>query len=240
MGKESEDGGKMKRLLQKVQVGVLLVESGRVGTHSSIWNGATCKVVVSLEGWRGSPPSAWTILRKRIRHDELGGVTNGEFVVHVAHRGEFNGFNWFREMKGVSAKLNHVLTCTGLGRKVPRTTGIKRGSTDNDKLVWANRFEKIDTPTVYSKESWLSRRLELKELKAVLDVPDGDESGSALRQRLKAMRMPGKLYVAVLDKVSRAFESRRGKRSRPGESVSLTTQKEATTESASAELERSI
>jgi hypothetical protein len=213
MGKESEDGGKLKRLLQKREVDVLLVESGRVGTHSSIWNEASCKVAVSLEGWRGSPPSAWTILRKRIRHDELGGVTTGEFVVHVAHRGEFNGFNWFREMKGVSAKLNHVLTCAGLGRKVPMTTGIKRGWTDDDKLVWANRFEKIDTPTVYFKDSWLSRRLELKELKAVLDVPDGFESGSALRQRLKAMCMPGKLYVAVLDEVNRAFESRRGKRS---------------------------
>jgi hypothetical protein len=50
--------------------------------------------------------------------------------------------------------------------------------------------------------------------------------------------MPGKLYVAVLDEVSRAFELRRGKRSRPGESVSWPTQKGATTESASAELER--
>jgi hypothetical protein len=43
------------------------------------------------------------------------------------------------------------------------------------------------TDLVFLKESWLSRRLELKELKAVLDVPDGDESGSALRQHLKAM-----------------------------------------------------
>jgi hypothetical protein len=124
----------MKRLLRKRQVDVLLVESGRVGTHSSIWNESMCKVVVSLEGRRGSPPSAWTILRKKIRHDELGGVTDSEFVVHVAHRGEFNGFNWFHKMKGVSAKLNHVLTCTGSGRKVPRTTGIKRGWTDDDKL----------------------------------------------------------------------------------------------------------
>jgi hypothetical protein len=149
IGKESEGVGNLEKALGEKQVGVLLVESGRVGAHSLIWGASACKVVVSMEGWRGSPPGDWTIRRKKIRHDALGGVTNGEFVVHVAHR----GFNWFDELKGVPAKLNHGLTCTGPSLKVPMTDGVKCGWTPDNKLVWANRFEKIDTPTVYYKDS---------------------------------------------------------------------------------------
>jgi hypothetical protein len=238
LGKESDEAGSLEKALGEKQVDVLLIESGRVGAHSPIWGASACKVVVSMEGWRGLPPGEWTIRRKKIRYDALGGVTNGEFVVHVAHRGEFSGFNWFDELRGAPAKLNHVLTCTGSGRKVPMTDGGKRGWTPDDRLVWGNRFEKIDTPTVYFKDSWLSRRLELKELKAVLDVPDSNECGTALQQRLKGMRMPGKLYVAVLDEVNRAFVARRGKRSRPLGSASLPTLKPPALASAATELSR--
>jgi hypothetical protein len=167
-------------------------------------------------------------------------VTNGEFMLHVAHRGDFSGFAWFENMKGVTAKLDHALTCTGLGRKTPMTDKGKRGWTEDDKLDWTSRFEKIDTPTVYFKDAWLYRRLELKELKSVLDVPDGDECGTALRRRLKGMRMPGKLCVAVLDEVSHAFESRRLKRRRPNKSVEWLGVKPPTSASAITESERKI
>jgi hypothetical protein len=192
IGRESENKEKADTLLRSKPVEVILVEAGRLGEHSTVWKEETCKVVISLEGWRGCPPREWRIRRQRIRHESLGGVTNGEFTVHLAHRGEFDGFDWFQELKGVLAKLNHVLTCTGSGRKVPATEELKRGWTEDDKLVWANRFEKIDTPTVYYKDAWLHRRLELKELKAVLDVPDSSECGARLRVRLKAMKMPGR------------------------------------------------
>jgi hypothetical protein len=134
--------------------------------------------------------------------------------------------------------LNHVLTCTGSGRKVPVTEGLKGGWTEDDKLVWENRFKKIDTPTVYYRDGWLHRRLELKELKAVLDVPDSGECGASLRVRLKAMRMPGKVYVTVLDEIRRAFASRRRKIIRPRkEAVRLMT-RVADSTSANVELDR--
>jgi hypothetical protein len=147
------------------------------------------------------PSSEWSIRRKRIRHDALGSVTNGEFMVHLAHRRDFDGFDWFQDFKGVPAKLNHVLTCTGSGQKVPCTEGLKQGWTEDDKLVWKSRLKRIDAPTVYDKDGWLHRRLELKELKAVLDVPDSGECGAKLRLRLKSMKMPGKLYVGILDEI---------------------------------------
>jgi hypothetical protein len=238
-GKESEESQKLRACLQdKKSVDVVLVEAGRLGKNSLVWNEDKCKAVICMEGWRGTLPKDWTILRRRIRHESLGGVTNGEFLVHIAHRGDFRGFNWFEDLKGVPAKLNHVLTCTGSGRKVAMKDSVKRGWTEDDKLAWENRFEKIDTPTVYFKDAWLSRRLELKELKAVLDVPDGDECGSTLRNRLKAMKMPEKQYVSVLDEIRRAFVSRRGKRIRERDFGGAPTQKPPTSTSAEADVER--
>jgi hypothetical protein len=241
IGKESEEGKKLEVLLRtKKPVDVILVEAGWLGANSQIWKEESCKAVVSLEGWRGPPPSKWTILRKKICHDALGDVTNGEFLVHVAHMAEFSGFDWFEGFQeGVPEKLRHVLTCTGSGRKVPVQDGIKWGWTEDEKVIWGNKFEKIDTPTVYFKDAWLSRRLELKELKAVLDVPDGDDCGAVLLlNRLKAMKMPGKVYVAILDEVQRAFQSRRRKRIRVEESESCPSRKPPTLEFAATESER--
>jgi hypothetical protein len=187
VGGGQEGGKELKMQLTASPVDIILLEAGRLSPKSPVWNSEHTMVVVSLEGWRGCPPKEWTIRRRKIRHDEIGGVTNGEFGIHIAHRGDFDGFDWFGDLKGVPAKLNHVLTYTGSGRKVPATDATKRGWTDNDKLIWGGRFEKIDTPRVYFKDAWLSRRLELKELKTVLDVPDGKECGTALRQRLRLM-----------------------------------------------------
>jgi hypothetical protein len=61
----------------------------------------------------------------------------------------------------------------------------------------------------------VKRRLELKELKGVLDIPVLEECGTELRARMKGMRMPGKVYGALLSEISRGFKSaRKGKRKR--------------------------
>jgi hypothetical protein len=46
----------------------------------------------------------------------------------------------------------------------------------------------------------------------VLDIHAIEECGTALRGRMKAMRMPGKVYGALLGEISRGFKIRKRKR----------------------------
>jgi hypothetical protein len=171
-------------------------------------------VVMSIDSWQESPPANWSTCRKRVSHAQLGGVTEGEFTVYVAYRGPFEGFNLYEELPGVPAKLQNVLQCTGSGRKIPIPDETPEGWTENSRLKWESRFEKIATPTVFYKDSWVKRRLEIKELKGVLDIPVIEECGTALRGRMKAMRMPGKVYGALLGEISGGFKIRKRKRVR--------------------------
>jgi hypothetical protein len=110
--------------------------------------------------------------------------------------------------------LRHILTCTGSGCKIPIPDGKPRGWTNDERLKWAGRFGQIDTPTVFYKDHWVARRLELKELRVVLDVPIIAKSGSDLRHKLKRMKVPGKMDVAILGEIQKAFHGRKGKRTR--------------------------
>jgi hypothetical protein len=110
--------------------------------------------------------------------------------------------------------LRHILTCTGSGRKIPIPGGKPTGWTVDERLDWTDRFERIDTPTVFYKDHWVSRRLDLNELRAVLDVPIVTESGSGLRRKLKRMKVLGKVYVAILGEIQKAFHGRKRKRTR--------------------------
>jgi hypothetical protein len=175
----------LKTLLRQEPVNVVLVETGRLRKGSPVWEDEGVPVVLSLDGWRGSPPAQWTTRRMKIRHDQLGGVTEGEFTVHVAHTGEFTGFKWCENLQGVPARLGHVLECTGTGKKVPIPKDTPEGWTQDGRLHWARRFDKIMTPTVFDKSSWIVRRLGLKELKSVLDVPAMIDCGTELRGKLK-------------------------------------------------------
>jgi hypothetical protein len=211
----------LARTMDEIAVDPVLIEMGRPRRNSPIWKGKRVMVVVSLDGWRESPPANWMTSRHRVGHAQLGGMTEGEFLIHIAHRGPFEDFEWCKGLPGVPAKLMHVLTCTGSGRKVPVPEGIPDGRTSSERLIWEQRFDKIATPTVFYKDSWVKRRLELKELKGMLlDIPVQEECGSALRARMKEMRMPGKIYGALLSEVSRGFaKARRLERKRPLEEV---------------------
>jgi hypothetical protein len=121
----------------------------------------------------------------RIRHDQLGGVTEGEFAVHVAFKGDFAGFDWCENLVGVPAQLGHVLECTGTGKKVPIPLVTPKGWTQDGRLQWGSIFDRVMTPTVFDKTHWVIRRLGLKELKLVLDVPIMTEVGTDLRAKLK-------------------------------------------------------
>jgi hypothetical protein len=202
----------LKVLMEKNPVDVVLIDTGRLRTGSLVWAGTEVSIVLSLDGWRGPPPVQWNTRRMKIRHDQLGGVTEGEFTVHITHKGEFAGFNWCANLKGVPARLRHVLECTGTGKKVPIPTEIPKGWTQDGQLQWEDRFDKVMTPTVFDKTRWVVRRLGLKELKSVLDVPAMMDCGTELRAKLKGMKAPWKIYVCLLDEVRRAFEKRRHKR----------------------------
>jgi hypothetical protein len=123
----------------------------------------------------------WTTPRMKIRHDQLGGVTEGEFMVNVAHIKEFTGFDWCERLQQVPARLGHVLECTGTGRKVPIPNETPKGWTQDGRLHWERRFHKIMTPTVFDKTRWVVRRLGLKELKSVRDVPEMMDCGTELQ-----------------------------------------------------------
>jgi hypothetical protein len=56
MGKKTENKEKIGGLLRTKPVEIVLVEAGRLGANSAIWKNNACKIVISLEGWRGSPP----------------------------------------------------------------------------------------------------------------------------------------------------------------------------------------
>jgi hypothetical protein len=203
LGRDEE----LARAMDEKAVDVILIETGRPRRNSPIWKGTRVLVVVSLDGWRESPPANWTTSRHRVGHAQLGGVTEGEFVIHIAHRGQFDGFDWCKDLPGVPAKLAHVLTCTGSGRKVPIPEGTPDGWTEGGRLLWERRFDKVATPTVFYKDSWVKRRLELKELKGVFDIPAQEVCGTALKEKLKAMRMLGKVYGALLSEISRGFKT---------------------------------
>jgi hypothetical protein len=210
-----ERDGELATMLRDSPVDAVLVETGRLRRSSPVWRGDAVMVVVSLDGWRESPPADWTTSRHRISHAQLGGVTEGEFQIHIACRGPLEDFDWCTNLPGVPARLEHILTCTGSGRKVPIPDETPEGWTEDGRLRWEHRFKKIVTPTVFYKDCWVKRRLELKELKGVLDILALEECGTELRARMKGMWMPGKVYGALLSEISRGFKSaRRGKRKR--------------------------
>jgi hypothetical protein len=190
------------------------METGRWRRNSVVWSMKRTKVAISFEGWREPPPKEWYTYRKKLRHDQLGGVTEGEFSICIAYKGGFEGFPWCEGLVGAPAVLRHISNCTGSGRKIGIPAGKPRGWTVDERLEWTKRFGRIDTPMVFYKEHWVSRKLELKELRAVLDVPILTECGTDLRRRLKCMKVPGKVYVAVLDEIQKAFRVRKGKRKR--------------------------
>jgi hypothetical protein len=121
----------LEGLLDGDPVDVVLMKSGRVRSGSLIWQASDVMVVLSLDGWRSPPPSQWKTRRMNIRHDQLGGVTEGEFTVHVAFKGDFAGFNWCENLVGVPAKLGHMLECTGTGKKVPIPLDTPKGWTQD-------------------------------------------------------------------------------------------------------------
>jgi hypothetical protein len=206
MGTESSDQV-LYGLMRKNPVNVALIEAGRLRPGSPVWGEGETMVVLSLDGWRGPPPAQWKTGRTKIRHDQLGGVTEGEFTVHIAYKGEMADFGWFEKLKKVPAKLSHVLEYTGTGKKVPIPIETPKGWTQDGRLQWDQRFEKIMTPTVFDKTHWVVRRLGFKELKSVLDVSAMMQCGTELRAKLKGMRIPGKIYVCLLDKVQRALHN---------------------------------
>jgi hypothetical protein len=140
-----ERDGVLARMLRDSPVDAVLVETGRLRRSSPVWKGDAAMVVISIDGWRESPPADWTTSRQRVSHAQLGGVTEGEFLIHIACRGLLENFDWCNNLPGVLAKLEHVLTCTGLGRKVPIPDGTPEGWTADGRLQWEPRFEKIAT-----------------------------------------------------------------------------------------------
>jgi hypothetical protein len=182
---------------------VVLFEKGRVRANSPVWNDEGVKIVVAMEPWRVSPSNDWSLFTRRVGHEELGGVTDGQFAVRLAVRKELAPDEWVGEPREVRGKFVHLLNCTASGRRVPVPKGTPKGWA-NDGLLnkWESRFGKVETPTVFTTENWISQRLELKELKGVLDVPAVLDCGLELRERLREMTMPGKVYIAILEEIS--------------------------------------
>jgi hypothetical protein len=63
--------------LQNGGAEVVLFENGRVRANSLVWNDEGVKIVVAMEPWRGSTSEDWMLFTRRVGHEELGGMTDG-------------------------------------------------------------------------------------------------------------------------------------------------------------------
>jgi hypothetical protein len=184
---------------------VILVDSGvTVRPNSPIWQVQGLLLVVSLSRWRGCPPkNNWVCGTKTLSHREVGGVTDGVFVIHFARHRNTKGDVCFPRRAAAPAKLRHVLDPTVQGGspcKIPEDS-TQADSGQAGLLNWPKRFGLIEAPTVYSKTHWRKRKLSTKEMVAVLDLPLERLKGLPVGDLVQETLVPGKIRARVIDEV---------------------------------------
>lgn len=64
---------------------IFLDEGVCLRPKNPIWGERKLKLVVAVEPWKGKPPIQWwTCETRQFMHQDVGGVTNGIFDVHLA------------------------------------------------------------------------------------------------------------------------------------------------------------
>ena len=167
---------RLTRLLEESCPQLVFIDEGvRLQASSPIWSCPTVLLVVAVECWKGRPmASEWKCTQETISHRLVGGVTSGVFQVHLARRHTALTDVVFVGRPSVKACFGSILDETiGGGTKcgIPADGQVLPLGQDKDGLLhWDRRFGKIEAPSVFSKTTWVRRRLGDREVLAVLDL----------------------------------------------------------------------
>ena len=140
----------------------------------------------------------WKLVRHSLSHAELGGVSTLQVKWCFCYKSDIVRWSWSNPGGGVKATLAQIIDTTIGGKKFCLDSDVKMGqlNTYRGLLKWNNRFGKVLVPTVYSKDQWVQRYLEDKELATLLDVPGSRTQGldKESMKRLGNINLPGKIF----------------------------------------------
>lgn len=184
--------------LERINV---LVVQGKWPAKTSRWwidSGATLVIRVSHTHERGGRrvPETWKVKGTVVRHDRLGGVTNGAFKIWYAVP-ERVETPILRSSIGLKNTLCQVLKPTEEARKWVTIPTEGELNTGLGLLRWGNLDGLIKAPSVFRKEHWASRLLTRDEKQNVLDFPESRSIllPECLRETLLQSEIPGKVWV---------------------------------------------
>jgi hypothetical protein len=180
---------------------IFIDEKVRLKPNSAVWRSPTVRLVVAVENWKGAPPrDGWVSSMHSFSHQALGGVSNGSFQVFVARRVTSTHEVLFPDQVAARTKLSHILDAVASGSRCPvPDDSVPPLGRDRDGLLhWARRMQNIEAPTVFTKAHWVKRKLTLKELCSVLDLPSslaGDRNTN--KAWMENVAVPGKVRARV-------------------------------------------
>jgi hypothetical protein len=88
---------------------------------------------------------------------------------------------------------------------IPPEGGTPLGQDRNGSLHWGRRLHAIEALTVFSKTHWVKRKLTLKELCSVLDLPINKATEPDAKDWIADITVPGKVRARVVDAVRTQF-----------------------------------
>jgi hypothetical protein len=140
---------------------------------------------------------------------DWGGVTNGDFKVYIALQKGTPHELQFSQRVAAKTRLSHVLDAVPSGSRCPippiRATPLGQ---DCDGMLHGNRrLHTIEAPTVFTNLFWVKRKLTIKELCSVLDLPSSEASRPNTKEWIGDISIPGKVRACVVEAI-REWSSR--------------------------------
>ena len=158
----------------------MLVHGAWPSTTKPIWKLNSLRVAIRINGCKSSQrkqqkvvmpmPKGWSELRRYFKtHDEVGGVTNGQFQIEV--RSIVRMDVPLLELPHVSGLLGDTLDPTVNGSSTSRTPLLVEINTFRGLLDWSKRRDFILAPTIYHKTHGVNRNIAPTEMALVMDLP---------------------------------------------------------------------
>jgi hypothetical protein len=202
---EWHEGDVSTALVTGVDVILFEIFNGPGRSHP-LWDCPGLRVVVWF--WfsnksRFWPPSHWTLRTTRIRHTDLGGVTDGSHQIQVPTRdSEPRRWEW-PEPVGMEADLSHVVDSTVMGRVVSEETpSVERSLLKMKHLIGGSG--PLVLPCVRATTGRVSWHLTAKEMSNALDLPATLVQGLA-EWELKSIMRPGLVPSKIRSHVAEAI-----------------------------------
>lgn len=183
---------------------IFLEEGVRLRPNNPIWSQRRLRLVVAIDCWQGKPPAdGWSCETRQIRHQDVGGVSNGCFDVFLAKSVGLKKSISRVLTQAVRARFKHMLdpTLTGIRCAIPSDKLAPLGQDVLGLLHWDRRFYNIESPTVFLKAHWVRRRLSLKELSNVLDLPKESLESQLTKEFFLKIKVPGKVRAQVIESI---------------------------------------